>query len=117
MPHEALLAASAPLAAGRGVRIDWHALGVVAAVSSGFAITIIVLFSVGVVGLSWYRGPDAPADSAGSPGSGALAATPAGAQPLGGARRAVGAAVALVCFAICAAAALYGLWLMIPQFH
>ena len=32
-------------------------------------------------------------------------------------RRLAGAVMAAVCFALCLCAALFGLWLLIPQFH
>ena len=78
--------------------IDWAALFKVAGVSFAFGVGIVAVFSVGLLGLSQTAGPD------GSGGSGTTA--PPARLALAG-----------VCFVLCAAAVLYGLWLIIPQFH
>ena len=86
-------------AASAAPLIDWTALGKVAGVSLVFGVAVVVLFSLGIVGLSMARGDEAPAD------------TP---------RRTVGwpgrswPGSASCC---CAAAVLYGLYLIVPQFH
>ncbi|SHG21610.1 hypothetical protein SAMN05443575_1704 [Jatrophihabitans endophyticus] len=107
----AATATSVLLAAGDSKPlIDWAALGKVAGVSLLFGLAVVVLFSVGIVGLSMARGHDvieAPHDPAGAP----VAAL--GAQN----RRVVGSALAGVCFVACGAAVLYGLYLIVPQFH
>ena len=81
--------------------IDWAALGKVAGVSFGFGLAVVVLFSLGIVGLSMARGSEEP-----SPDGAAV-----------GSRRLAGSVLAGVCFVVCAAAVLFGLWLIVPQFH
>ncbi|MBV9592294.1 MAG: hypothetical protein JO147_00650, partial [Actinobacteria bacterium] len=75
--------------------IDWTSLGKVAGVSFVFGVAIVVLFSVGIIGVSWLRGHDAPdtdPDQNDVPGSGSAVAAN---QPLG-------ATLAVVCFGLCA---------------
>jgi hypothetical protein len=79
--------------------IDWASLGKVAGVSLIFGVAIVTIFSVGIVGLSWYHGED---------GSAAVGQ---------GTSRNAGLAMASVSFVLCAAAVVYGLYLIIPQFH
>jgi len=79
--------------------IDWSALFKVAGVSFLFGVGIVCVFSVGLMAL----GQDAP-----SGGSDVAAVR----ESSSGQRLAAG-----VCFLICAAAVVYGLWLIIPQFH
>lgn len=95
-------------AAAKTPFIDWESLGRVAGVSFVFAIGLVALFSVGLVGLSWAR---AGADDTG-PAAEGLPITPG--SPVA---RPLGAALAGVCFLVCAAGVLYGLYLIIPQFH
>ncbi len=78
--------------------VDWTALGKVAGVSLLFGLAVVVLFSVGVVGLSMARGT---VDDNGLAVSG----------------RGLGSVLAAACFVVCAAAVGYGLYLIIPQFH
>ncbi|MGI8666087.1 MAG: hypothetical protein ACR2N4_08670 [Jatrophihabitans sp.] len=78
--------------------IDWTALVKVAGVSLAFGVGIVAVFSLGLLGLSQL--PAAPAAGAGHP------ARPVGRTLLAG-----------LCFAGCAAAVVYGLWLIVPQFH
>ncbi|WP_327286959.1 hypothetical protein [Streptomyces sp. NBC_01198] len=74
--------------------VKWGSLGEVAVVSFGATVAVVVLFALGVRAL-------AGRDEARGAGLGGTAqATAAGA-----------------CFAVCAAAVLYGLYLIIPQFH
>lgn len=93
--------------------IDWASLGKVAGVSFIFGIAIVVLFSVGIVALSWMGGEGTESD-----GQVSLAGInlSAGADAATG-NRVLGAGLATVCFSLCAGAALYGLYLIIPQFH
>ena len=79
------------------ISIDWAAFGVVLGISFVAAVGIAVFFAVGIRLLS-----------TGSPDDGQLvhAARP----PLA----TVGAGL---CFAVCVATVLFGLWLVIPQFH
>ncbi|MBD0740072.1 hypothetical protein [Streptomyces sp. CBMA29] len=74
--------------------VDWNALGEVAAVSFGATVGVVVVFAIGVLALSVR---DTVRASGGS-GTGQLAGAGA-------------------CFLACACAVLYGLYLIIPQFH
>jgi hypothetical protein len=76
------------------MNLHWGALGQVAVVSVGVAVALIVVFTLGVVALSQRD----TAREHGRNGSVALTA-------------------ASICFAACAAAVLYGIYLIIPQFH
>lgn len=75
------------------ISINWADLGAVAGVSLAFTVGIAIVFALGVLGLS--RVEAVRAGRGGSAG--------------------VGYALAGVCFAACAAAAAYGIWLIIPQ--
>jgi hypothetical protein len=115
----ATAAVSAPAAvnaaAAKTPFIDWAALGKVAGASFVFGVAIVVLFSIGIVGLSWMRGGIGSDDEPAT-----LASIDGGASAVHGAAsggRTLGAGLAGLCFAICAAAVLYGLWIIIPQFH
>lgn len=77
--------------------IKWADLVRVAEVSVLFGVGLVAVFAVGVLGLS------------------RLEAVRSGERPRGGV--AVGWATAGLSFVLCAAASLYGLWLIIPQFH
>jgi fucose permease len=72
------------------ITIDWGALGQVALASLVFGIGIVTIFSFGITALS--RRED-------------------------GGSVAVHTAIAAACFVVCAAAVVYGLYLIIPQFH
>ncbi|MFH8338447.1 hypothetical protein [Streptomyces sp. AM6-12] len=74
------------------MHIDWSALARVAAVSLGVTVTVVVVFTLGVLGLS--RAADRRAG----------AATAARAQ-------------AGLCFLVCAVVVGYGIYLIVPQFH
>ncbi|MEE4546572.1 hypothetical protein V2S66_31985 [Streptomyces sp. V4-01] len=76
------------------MNVKWGALGEVASVSIGATVGVVVVFALGVWAL-------AEREEAREQGAGATV-------PL------VGAAA---CFAACAGAVLYGLYLIIPQFH
>ncbi|MDT4911913.1 MAG: hypothetical protein QOC66_1041 [Pseudonocardiales bacterium] len=80
-----------------GIEIHWSGLFKVAEVSLLFGVGIVAVFALGVLGLS-------KAEAAKS-------------APSGSAARATGLATAGVAFAACCAALLYGLYLLIPQFH
>jgi hypothetical protein len=80
--------------------IDWTALGKVAGVSLAFGVGIVVVFSLGLLGLSAAEGR----------------LTPGSANTRGGSRTG-GVAVAGACFLVCAAAVGYGIYLIVPQFH
>ena len=78
------------------MNIDWASLFKVAGVSLVFGVGIVVVFSVGLLGLSMAEGE--------VDGEGAAA-------------RPVGTALAGLCFLVCAAAVAFGIWLIVPQFH
>jgi hypothetical protein len=77
------------------MHIDWSALGQVAVVSLLFGVGVAVLFAFGVTALS-RRAVAVDEKRSVSP---------------------VDTAVAGLCFLACVAAVLYGLYLIIPQFH
>lgn len=81
------------------MHIDWAALLRVAAVSFAFGVGIVAVFSLGLLSLS-EGAPDGGSDVA-------------AVRAAGPGRR----LVAGICFLLCAAAVLYGLWLIVPQFH
>ena len=81
------------------MHIDWTALFKVAGVSFAFGVGGVVVFSVGLLALSQ-----------GSPAGGSDVAAVGAASP---ARK----LAAGVCLALSGAAVLYGLWLIVPQFH
>jgi hypothetical protein len=78
--------------------LDWSALGQVTVVSIGATVAVVVVFTLGVLVLA--RREEMTEGGGGTGGGGAVA--PAGAG---------------LCFLVCAAAVLYGLYLIIPQFH
>jgi hypothetical protein len=78
------------------ISIDWADLAKVAEVSAAFGVGIVVVFALGVLATS------------------RAAAARVAQRPV---QRASGFAVAGTAFALCAAAVLYGLYLLIPQFH
>jgi hypothetical protein len=80
-----------------GIEIHWSGLVKVAEVSLVFGVGIVAVFALGVLGLS-------RADAAKS-------------APAGSAARVSGLAGAGVAFLACGAGLLYGLYLLIPQFH
>ena len=90
------------------MQIKWDDLGQVAEVSFAFGVGIVVVFTLGVLGLGRRnegRRDDGRRDESRR-------------YQDGGARaRAVALSGAVVAFALCAAAVAYGLYLLIPQFH
>ncbi|NKQ27025.1 hypothetical protein [Streptomyces galbus] len=77
------------------MELDWSALGQVAAVSLGVTVAVVVVFALGVLGLS--RAEDARQEDGGP--------------------TALGRAQAGLCFLACAAVVGYGIYLVVPQFH
>jgi hypothetical protein len=77
------------------ISIHWADLFKVAGVSLVFAVALVSIFSIGLLGISQV-------ESARSGQSGNATA---------------GYTIAGTCFAVCAAGVLYGLYLLIPQFH
>ncbi|MFM9446359.1 hypothetical protein [Streptomyces acidiscabies] len=78
------------------MHLNWSALGQVAVVSLGVTVAVVVVFSLGVLGLA--RGPQEGTATDGAP---TLA----------------GRAQAGLCFLACAAVVAYGIYLIVPQFH
>ncbi|WP_127357989.1 hypothetical protein [Actinacidiphila soli] len=78
--------------------LDWSALGQVTVVSIGATVAVVVVFTLGVLVLA--RREELTEGGGGTGGGGAVALAGAG-----------------LCFLVCAAAVLYGLYLIIPQFH
>ncbi|MGN8051258.1 hypothetical protein ACTJKO_16370 [Curtobacterium sp. 22159] len=87
--------------------IDFGAIGTVAGVGFVAAVGVVLVYTLGLRLL----GAGQPADAGGdhtqySEESARTGKTPPAAM-----------AGAVVCFAVCVAAVLYGIWLTIPQFH
>jgi hypothetical protein len=80
-----------------GITIHWAGLAKVAEVSLAFGVGIVAVFALGTLGIS--RVATARSGQAST------------------AARIGGYLTAGLAFALCAAATLYGLYLMIPQFH
>ena len=78
------------------ISIDWAGLAKVAEVSAAFGVGIVAVFALGVLACTH-----------------ATAAREAQRTT----QRVTGFAIAGSAFALCAAAVLYGLYLLIPQFH
>ncbi|MFI6561798.1 hypothetical protein [Streptomyces sp. NPDC050534] len=75
--------------------LDWSALGKVTAVSIGVTVAVVVVFALGVLGLARHEG----------------------AREDGGGASSLGRAQAGLCFLACAAVVVYGICLIVPQFH
>ncbi|MEV6107311.1 hypothetical protein AB0M28_21755 [Streptomyces sp. NPDC051940] len=89
------------------MHIDWSALGQVFGVSVVVTVAVVGLFTLGIVGTA--RRPQAV--EAGSDGTTAAAgsvSTSTSTSPTVGAR-----AGAYACFALCAAAVAYGIWIIV----
>ncbi len=80
-----------------GIEIQWSGLVQVAEVAFAFGVGVVIVFSLGVLGLAQVE--------------------KAGAAEASSRARTAGYTVAGAAFAVCAAAVLYGLYLIIPQFH
>jgi hypothetical protein len=76
------------------LNLHWGALGEVAVVGAGASVVIVVMFACGVVAMARRE----TAREAGRTGHAPLAA-------------------AGLCFLACAGAVLYGIYLIVPQFH
>lgn len=77
------------------MQLDWSALGQVAAVSLGVTVAVVVVFSLGVLGLARVE----------------AARERSGTAPV------TGLTQAGLCFLACAAVVAYGIFLIVPQFH
>ncbi len=78
------------------ISIDWAELGKVAEVSAAFGVGVVAVFALGVLASSRVT---------------------AAREAQRTTQRVTGFAIAGSAFALCAAAVLYGLYLLIPQFH
>ncbi|NEC91591.1 hypothetical protein [Streptomyces sp. SID12501] len=77
------------------MKLDWTALGQVAAVSLGVTVAVVVVFAFGVLGLARVES----------------------ARENDGGTHTLGFAQAGLCFLACAAVVAYGIYLIVPQFH
>ena len=84
--------------------VDWAAFGIVFVVAFAASVVIVSFYAIGLRLLAVGS-----ADDTGDDGS--IVSTARGDRPLGAT---IGA---FVCLGICVAAVLYGLYLIIPQFH
>ncbi len=87
--------------------IDFSSIGIVAGVGFVAAVGIVLVYTLGLRLL----GTGQPVDAAGE------RTEYRDETPRSGHTPAAALAGAVVCFAVCAAAVLYGIWLTIPQFH
>jgi hypothetical protein len=78
------------------MQVDWTALGEVTAVSIAVTVGVVVVFALGVLGVSRVE---------------AVRESDAGGT------HALGVAQAGLCFLACAAVVAYGIYLIVPQFH
>lgn len=78
------------------MHLDWTALGEVTAVSIGVTVAVVVVFALGVLGISQVE---------------------AAREKDGGGTHTIGLAQAGLCFLACAAVVAYGISLIVPQFH
>jgi len=94
---------------GQFLGVDWGSFVVVFLVALVATVLIVVFYSTGLRLLA----VGSPAD-----GSDERGVTTAAVQDVRVGPRPLGATVgAMLCFAVSIAAVLYGLWLLIPQFH
>lgn len=96
----ALLRAAAD---GSFLGVDWGAFVVVSLVALAATVVIVVCYALGLRLLAAGAPLDEPD---GSPAGGPAVRRPA-----------IATGGAVVCFAIGVAAVLYGIWLIVPQFH
>ncbi|MFE5918272.1 hypothetical protein ACWCQZ_18165 [Streptomyces sp. NPDC002285] len=75
--------------------LDWTALGQVAAVSLAVTVAVVGVFALGVLGLARHEG----------------------AREEGGGTSTPSLTQAGLCFVACAAVVVYGIYLIVPQFH
>lgn len=87
--------------------IDFSAIGIVAGVGFVAAVGVVLVYALGLRLL----GTGQPVDAGGDHTQYAEETKRSGRTPP------VALAAAGLCFAVCAAAVLYGIWMTIPQFH
>jgi hypothetical protein len=102
--------------------VDWGAFVVVFLVALAATAVIVTSFALGI--RAFAAGAEEPAGvgagagaGAGAGSDGATAAVAAGPGPGPVSRPAGATAAGLACFAVGVAAVLYGLWMIVPQFH
>ncbi|MFE2708198.1 hypothetical protein [Streptomyces mirabilis] len=78
------------------MHVDWTALGEVTAVSIAVTVGVVVVFALGVLGVSQVE---------------------AAREKDAGGTHALGFVQAGLCFLACAAIVAYGIYLIVPQFH
>jgi hypothetical protein len=95
--------------------VDWGAFVVVFLVALAATAVIVTSFALGI--RAFAAGAEEPAGAGAGTGAGASDGTTA-AVATGPVSRPAGATAAgLACFAVGVAAVLYGLWMIVPQFH
>ncbi|MFF2052374.1 hypothetical protein ACFVU2_12310 [Leifsonia sp. NPDC058194] len=94
--------------AGQFLGVDWGSFVVVFLVALAATVVIVCFYALALRLLSL----GSPLD-----GSDERAPKPSSATAVAVHRPPLATAAAVVCIAICAAAVLYGIWLIIPQFH
>ena len=92
--------------------VDWGAFVVVFLVALAATAVIVTSFALGI--RAFAAGAEEPAGAGAGPGADGAAAA-AGPGPVD--RPAGATAAGLACFAVGVAAVLYGLWMIVPQFH
>jgi zona occludens toxin (predicted ATPase) len=97
--------------AGQFLGVDWGSFVVVFLVALVATTVIVVFYSIGLRLLA----VGSPAD--GSDERGRRDAPPLSSASVARPRPAVATVGAVLCFAVGVAAVLYGLWLIVPQFH
>jgi hypothetical protein len=94
--------------------VDWGAFVVVFLVALAATAVIVTSFALGI--RAFAAGAEEPAGAGAGAGAGSDGATAAvAAGPVN--RPAAATAAGLACFAVGVAAVLYGLWMIVPQFH
>lgn len=93
-------------AAESGFSVDWGAFGLVVVTALAAALVIVLFFAIALRLLA-----------AGESGETTGEATPGGPSGAVAPRNPVATTGAVLCIAICVAAVLYGLYLVIPAFH
>lgn len=94
--------------AGQFLGVDWGSFVVVFLVALAATVVIVCFYALALRLLAL----GAPLD-----GSDERATAAGGARSIAFHRPPLATAAAVVCIAICIAAVLYGIWLIIPQFH
>jgi len=96
--------------------VDWGAFVVVFLVALAATAVIVTSFALGI--RAFAAGAEEPAGAGAGPGPGPGADGGTAAVAAGPVSRPAGATAAgLACFAVGVAAVLYGLWMIVPQFH